>query len=254
QASDLYGTSGTTRDFEYGMYRIFSYTFELSIKDYPDDALIASETGRNKEAALYLMERAGCPLAILGAAYRIARCGAFDDDFEVGRGWQVNLGGTDTATSGAWQRGNPAPTTTAAGRKQPDGVTSGRYAFATGLAAGSSPAANDLDGGRTTATSATIAMPATLNQKLQFRWSFAHDRTATSVDEMRVEILDGAVATTVFVVKGAAVERNAAWHATTVDLSRWASRTIRIRVSAIDGGVNGIVEALFDDVRVTQPQ
>ena len=51
-------------------YRIFSYTFEMSIKDYPDDSLIASETGRNKEAVLYLMERAWCPLSVLGAAVR----------------------------------------------------------------------------------------------------------------------------------------------------------------------------------------
>ena len=30
QASDLYITSGTTRDYAYGVYRIFSYTFEMS--------------------------------------------------------------------------------------------------------------------------------------------------------------------------------------------------------------------------------
>ena len=35
QASDLYITSGTTRDYEYGMYRIFAYTFEMSVVDYP---------------------------------------------------------------------------------------------------------------------------------------------------------------------------------------------------------------------------
>ena len=35
QASDLYLTSGTTRDYEYGTYRIFAYTFEMSVEDYP---------------------------------------------------------------------------------------------------------------------------------------------------------------------------------------------------------------------------
>jgi hypothetical protein len=254
QASDLYGTSGTTRDFEYGMYRIFAYTFELSVKDYPDDSLIPAETGRNKEAVLYLIEHAGCPLAVLGAATRIARCGAFDDDLEVARGWRVNLAGTDTATAGAWQRGDPAPTTTTSGRKQPDGVTSGRYGYVTGLAAGTSPAANDLDGGRTTTTSPTIRLPATTGQKLQFSWSFAHDRTATPADEFRVEILDGSIATTVLIAKGAAIERNAGWHSALLDLSRWAGRTIRLRFSATDAGGSGIVEAAFDDVRVTQPQ
>ena len=49
QASDLYISSGTTRDYQYGVYRIFAYTFEMSVKDYPDDSMIAPETGRNKE-------------------------------------------------------------------------------------------------------------------------------------------------------------------------------------------------------------
>jgi len=53
QASDLYLTSGTTRDYAYGRYRIHSYTFEMSAVDYPDDSLIAAETGRNREAVLY---------------------------------------------------------------------------------------------------------------------------------------------------------------------------------------------------------
>jgi len=133
QASDLYITSGTTRDYEYGVYRMFAYTFELSVVAYPRDTLIARETGRNREAVLYLMERAACPLAVLGRPTRIARCGAFDDDLEVARGWRVNADGTDTATAGAWQRGDPRPTGTVSGPKQPDTVPSGRYAFVTGL-------------------------------------------------------------------------------------------------------------------------
>jgi carboxypeptidase T len=256
QASDLYITSGTTRDYEYGVYRIFAYTFEMSVVDYPDDALIPSETGRNKEAVLYLMEHAGCPLAVLGTAIRISRCGAFDDDLEVFRGWQVNALGTDTATVGAWQRGDPLPTTTAAGRKQPGSVPSGRYGYITGVAAGTSPSANDLDGGRTTATSPTIVLPATAHQKLQFRWTFAHDTTSRSVDELRVEVINSATAsaTTVLLAQGAAVERNASWNTAKIDLTAWAGKTIRLRFSATDAGTNGIVEAGFDDVRVTQPQ
>src|SRR5580765_6433196 len=161
QASDLYITSGTTRDYEYGMYRIFAYTFELSVVDYPKPWNIAPETGRNREAVLYLIERASCPLAVLGTAIRIARCGAVDDDLEVARGWRVNADGTDTATSGAWQHGAPQRTATAAGVKQVGSVTSGRYAFATGRAAGTSAAANDVDGGLTSVTSPTINLPAT---------------------------------------------------------------------------------------------
>ena len=61
QASDLYISSGTSRDYQYGVYRIFTYTFEMSVVAYPDDSLIEAETGRNKEAALYVMERACVP-------------------------------------------------------------------------------------------------------------------------------------------------------------------------------------------------
>ena len=255
QASDLYITSGTTRDFEYGTYRIFSYTFEMSVVAYPRDTLIASETGRNKEAVLYLIERASCPLAVLGLATRIARCGAYDDDLEVNRGWRVNADGTDTATVGWWQRGDPEQTSTSGGIKQPDKVPSGRYAFITGLSAGSGANANDLDGGRTTATSPTIGLSAAAGQKLQFRWTFATDAASVVGDELRVEIIDtsDSTATTIAVVHGG-FQRNAGWHLATIDLSAFAGRTIRLRFSATDAGSNSLVEAGFDDVRVTQPQ
>jgi hypothetical protein len=238
------------------MYRIFAYTFELSVVDYPKPSMIAPETGRNREAVLWLIERAACPLAVLGATTRIARCGAFDDDLEVARSWKVNADGTDTATSGLWLRGAPQPTSTAAGRKQVGSVTSGRYAFSTGPAAGATANANDVDGGVTSVTSPPIDLPVTLGQKLQFRYSFAHDATATSADQFRVEVLDvgAATATDVLVAHGAPVERNALWKWASIDLSGFAGRTIRLRFSATDVDTNGIVEAAFDDVRVTQPQ
>jgi aminopeptidase S len=228
----------------------------MSVVDYPDDSLIASETGRNREAVLYLIERAGCPLAVLGTAKRIARCGAFDDDLEVNRGWARNADGTDTATSGLWSRTAPQRTTTAAGTKQAGAVTSGRYGMVTGGAAGSSANANDVDSGTTTVTSPPINLPSPAGQKLQFRYTFAHDHTATSADRFRVEVIDvaGGTATPVFTAYGAPVERNASWKSASIDLSAYAGRMIRLRFSATDVGTNGIVEAAFDDVRVTQPQ
>ena len=44
--------TGASRDYLYGTYRIFAYTFEMSVRDYPKTPLIAPETGRNKEAVL----------------------------------------------------------------------------------------------------------------------------------------------------------------------------------------------------------
>jgi carboxypeptidase T len=253
QASDLYITSGTTRDFTYGKYRIFSYTFEMSVRDYPDDSLIASETGRNKEAMLYIAERAWCPLSVLGAATMAARCGAYDDDLEVTKGWAVNPSGTDTATVGGWQRG-VAQATSYQGMRQLTAAPTGQSAFATGLVAGTSTSANDLDGGRTTALSPAIALSAAAGQRLTFRWSFAHYSSAGPEDQLRVEVVksDGN-ATTVHLVQGTPVDRDAAWTNASILLDPWAGQSIRLRFSATDGGPDGLVEAEFDDVRVTRP-
>ncbi|HEU4674014.1 MAG TPA: M14 family zinc carboxypeptidase [Candidatus Limnocylindrales bacterium] len=253
QASDLYITSGTTRDFEYGVYRIFSYTFELSIRDYPDDSRIRPETGRNKEAVLYLIEHADCPYRVLGAAVRNARCGAFDDDLEVARGWTRNPDGTDTASDGRWARGN-ARATSSHGPKQLGPAPSGTGVFATGLAAGTSAGANDLDGGTTTVESPPISLPAASGQHLTFAWTFAHGSGSSAADELRVSVVDGAdVAHTVLLVQGAPVDRDGAWRHASILLDAWAGQTVRLRFSATDGGRNNLVEAAFDDVRVSRP-
>ena len=253
QASDLYVTSGTTRDYLYGRYRTFSYTFELSVKDYPDDSLIARETGRNKEAVLYLMEQAWCPYSVLGATVRAARCGAYDDDMEVRRGWVVNPDGTDTApTSGRFARGNPAATTYF-GAKQLGTTPSGSMALVTGAPAGAGANTYDLDG-RTTIRSAVIRLPATAGQKLTFRFVFAHDSRSTAADRMRaiVEAEDG-TQTTVYTVTGKASDVDGTWRSASVSMDAWAGQAIHLRFEAVDGGSNNLVEVEIDDVRITRP-
>ncbi len=254
QASDLYITSGTTRDYAYGKYRTFSYTFELSVKDYPDDAKIATETGRNKEAVLYLAERAWCPLSVLGSAVTTARCGAFDDDLEVAAGWTVDPDGTDTAlaaTSGRFSRANPE-STSSSGPKQLGTVTSGSKAFVTGAAAGSSSTAYDLDG-RTTIRSRSVALPAGGGQRLTFRYVFAHSASSDVDDSLRAIIEGpGGSRSTVFDLRGTAVDRDGAWQTASIGLGPWAGQTIRIRFEAVEGGRANLLEVEIDDVRVTQ--
>ncbi len=252
QGSDLYISTGTSRDYQYGVYRIFAYTFELSTKDYPDDSLIASETGRNKEAALYLMERAWCPLAVLGAAVRTARCGAFDDDLEVSRGWSTNPDGTDTAPSGSgFARANPA-STTSNGPKQLGTTPSGSKAFVTGALAGTSANARDLDG-RTTVRSPAITLPSTLGQRLTFAYVFAHSAASGASDTFRaiVEEADG-TQVEVFRVAGNGRDVDGAWRSASIGLDAFAGQTVRLRFEATDGGRNNLVEVEIDDVRVTR--
>ena len=253
QASDLYLTSGRFGDHLYGRYRIFHYTFELSTRDYPDDALIAGETARNREAVLYLAERAWCPYDVLGPAVRTARCGAFDDDLEVSRGWHVDPGGTDTATQGAWRRGNAVPTSSS-GAKQLDWAPSGVAVFATGLTTGPGASSNDLDGGSTTVLSPAIALPTDPGQRLRFRYYLAHGRSATGDDELRVEVVRGdGTATTALLEAGAPDDDDAAWAYASIAMDPWAGETVRIRFTARDGASDSLVEAAFDDVRVTRP-
>jgi hypothetical protein len=253
QASDLYVTRGTTKDYMYGVYRIFAYTFELSVRDYPDDSRIASETGRNKEAVLYLMEQAGCPYAVLGAAIRTARCGAFDDDLEIGRGWVVNPDGTDTAgASGRFSRANPEPTTRS-GPKQLGTTPSGRGALVTGWRAGTGPNTNDLDG-LTSLRSTPIALPSTTGQRLTFRYVFAHDSASSTADAFTaiVEAEDG-TQTPVLSVLGKPSDVDGTWRSATILMDAWAGQTVHIRFEAVDGGPNNLVEVEIDNVRVTRP-
>ncbi len=253
QASDLYISSGTSRDYEYGVYRIFSYTFELSAKSYPDDSLIASETGRNKEAVLTLMERAWCPLSVLGAAVRTARCGAFDDDLEVSRGWAVNPDGTDTApASGRFARANPAPTSSL-GPKQLGTTPSGTRAFVTGAPAGASASAYDLDG-RTTIRSPAIELPSAPGQRLTFAYVFAHSRSSSAADALRayVELADG-TRVPVFTVTGRPADVDGAWRTASVSMDAFAGQTIHLRFEAVDGGPGNLLEVELDDIRVTRP-
>ncbi len=251
QASSLYITSGTTRDFLYGMYRTFSYTFELSITDYPDDSKIATETGRNKNAVLYLAERASCPLAVLGDAVRLARCGAFDDDLEVFRGWTYDPDGTDTATTGKFSRANPYATSSS-GPKQLTDVPSGSRAFVTGGAAGSSANANDLDG-RTTVRSPAIKLSSATGQRLFFRYVLAHGSNSSSADRLvaSIETSDG-TRTPVITLTGKAADVDGVWRSVAAPLDAWAGQTIRIHFEAVDGGSNSLVEVEIDDVRVTR--
>ena len=254
QASDLYITSGTTRDYAYGTYRIFSYTFELSNGDYLDDSRIASETGRNKNAVLYLAERAWCPYSVLGEPYTTARCGAFDDDLEVSQGWVVDPDGTDTATSaasGRWGRTHPQATSSS-GPKQLSSVPSGSKALVTGALAGVTADSNDLDG-TTTIRSRPINLPANAGQRLFFRYVFAHGADSSSADHLVAYIEDSSgTRTPVVTINGSATDVDGAWKYVYAPVDAWMGQQVHIVFQATDGGPGSLVEAEVDDVRITR--
>ncbi len=76
QSSQLYIASGDTTDWSYGEKRVFSFTFELTPKSmwdggfYPGAKVIQSTFEKNLPPALYLIEKAGDPYAVLNEPNR----------------------------------------------------------------------------------------------------------------------------------------------------------------------------------------
>jgi hypothetical protein len=255
QSSSLYITDGDEIDWAYGRHRIFMYTFELypshsqvstTARFYPPDEVIGRETERNKDAILYLIERASCPYSIIGKTRE--NCGPIYDDFEIYRGWVRDPLDTDTATRGGWQRGNPAKTV-----KQLGTTFSGSRALVTGTAAGSGAHAYDVDGGETTVRSAPINLPSSVGD-LTFRYYFAHGSSARSNDYFQafIEAEDG-TRTMVLEERGAANVDDPRWRLVSRSMDPWAGQTVRIVFAAADNGRDSLIEAAVDDVRITRP-
>nr|MBA3747212.1 zinc carboxypeptidase [Solirubrobacterales bacterium] len=71
QSSDLYITDGSIDDWLWAAEGVFGFTFEMYPRSsspgfYPADELIATQTARNREAVLRLLEIADCPYRSIG--------------------------------------------------------------------------------------------------------------------------------------------------------------------------------------------
>lgn len=174
----------------------------------------------------------------------------FFDDFETSQGWTVNPLGTDTATLGLWERGDPA-TTTSSGTKQLGTTVSGVNDLVTGRLAGASAGDHDVDGGQTTIQSPAIALPSTGVLTLSFSFYMAHGTNSSSADFFRVRIV-GSTTSLVFEELGAANNDDAVWESRSINISSFAGQTVRIRIEAADASTASLVEAAVDDVRIVQ--
>lgn len=260
QSSDLYITDGDLTDWAYGVHKIFAYTFEMYPKGsspgfYPPDEIIPTETARNREAVLYLLEQTDCPYRSIGKAAQY--CGTsgpapvtvFSDDFETSKGWTVNPGG-DTATLGQWERGDPEATASS-GTKQLGTTTSGTNDLVTGRLAGTDAGSYDVDGGQTSVRSPNIALPASGTLTLSFAYYLAHGSNSSSADYLRVKVV-GSSTSTVLEELGAANNDDAAWATASVNVSSFAGQTVYLLIEAADASTASLVEAAIDDVKITQ--
>jgi hypothetical protein len=173
------------------------------------------------------------------------------DNFETDQGWTRNPNGTDTATTGLWERGDPE-TTTSSGTKQLGTTVSGVNDLVTGRLAGASAGTHDVDGGVTSIQSPPITLPATGTLTLTFSYYMAHLSNSSSADFFRVKVV-GATTVTVFQELGAANDDDAVWASSgNISLAAFAGQTVRILIEAADAGGASLVEAAVDDVRITQ--
>ncbi|MFS8104953.1 metallophosphoesterase [Lentzea alba] len=175
----------------------------------------------------------------------------FSDDFESNLGWVANAAGSDTATTGRWERGDPEETREADGSvKQLGTTTSGTNCLVTGRLAGASDGANDVDGGLTSTTSPQFSVPS--GGKLTFSYTFAHGDNSSTSDFLRVHVLDGTTKVKVFEKLGTSgVKVAGGWQTATVDLAQFAGRDVKLVVEAADASTASLWESAVDDVRVT---
>jgi hypothetical protein len=172
----------------------------------------------------------------------------FFDNFETNLGWTVNPNGTDTATDGFWERGNPE-STNANGPKQLGTTVSGLNDLVTGRLGGNANA-DDLDGGVTSIRSPNITLPSSGNLTLSFSYYLAHRNNSSTADYLRVYVV-GSSTQLVFEELGAGNDDDAAWATFSVNLNAFAGQTVYLLVQAGDHARNSLVEAALDDVRIT---
>nr|WP_239145836.1 M28 family metallopeptidase [Actinoplanes couchii] len=173
----------------------------------------------------------------------------WSDGLETATGW--TNGSTDTATSGLFERGNPAATSSSGVATQLDAAAGGSYALVTGAAAGASAGANDLDGGISTITSPAITLPSGGTLTLGLSWYLAHLNNATSADYLRIRVVSGSTTTTLLTQTASAANKAAVWTTATANLTPYAGQSVRIQVEAADAGTASLVEAAVDNLVIT---
>jgi carboxypeptidase T len=261
QSSDLYITDGDSIDWMWGSQRIWAYTFEMYPASsagggfYPPDEIIGRETTRNREAVLLLAEYADCPYRAIGKEAQYCGGGGgttvWSDDFETNKGWTTNPSGTDTATTGAWERGDPEPTSSS-GAKQLGTTTSGSNDLVTGRLAGTGAGEFDIDSGVTSVRSPSVTLPSSGTLTLRLQYYLAHGSNSSSADFFRVSIVGPGGTTTVLTVPGAATNRNGTWTAGSVNLDQFRGQSVRILIEAADNSTASLVEAGVDDIAIVQ--
>ncbi|MEM7130437.1 MAG: putative Ig domain-containing protein [Chloroflexota bacterium] len=176
----------------------------------------------------------------------------FFDNFESDTGWTRNPNGSDSASTGLWERADPQSTSSGGTTLQLGNAFSGANCLVTEGTAGSSVGTNDVDSGTTSIRSPAISLPSATPIELSFHYYLAHLNNATSADFLRVKVV-GNSTTTILEELGASDADAGAWEQAVVSLDSFAGQTIHLLIEAADAGSGSLIEAGVDDVRLTAP-
>jgi hypothetical protein len=172
----------------------------------------------------------------------------WQDGFETNLGWVRDPDGTDTATAGVWERGDPEGTSSS-GPKQLGTTVSGLNDLVTGRLAGANATVNDIDGGVTSIRSPLIALPVADSLTLSFYYYLAHGSNSSVADYLRVTVV-GSTTMTVLEEFGAANNDDGAWAINNLDLTAFSGQTVYLLIAAADAGTDSLVESAIDNVLI----
>ncbi|HKQ48756.1 MAG TPA: thrombospondin type 3 repeat-containing protein [Phycisphaerae bacterium] len=172
----------------------------------------------------------------------------FSDDFETNLGWTV---GPDDASTGIWTRVDPNGT---AAQTEDDHTPAGTMCFVTGQGSvGGGAGEADVDGGTTTLTSPSIALPGNDAIISYWRWYSNNLGGAPNADLFVVDISPDDGDSWVNAETVGPTSPPLAWIQHTFQVSDIVTATgpIRLRFRASDLATGSLVEAGIDDVVVT---
>lgn len=167
--------------------------------------------------------------------------------------WRKNSDGTDSASSGEWERTEPLSSYSSSGYKmQPDNAAEGEFAFITDGRTDEYSGRYDIDGGDTTIISPEIDISNASQVNLSFSYFFAHLTNANSDDYLRVTVIGEDETIVAFEKRGDGSVVEADWKTKIIDigLGRFTGQTIQILVEVADQGSPSLVEAGIDNIVV----
>ncbi|MEO5642837.1 MAG: choice-of-anchor B family protein [Bacteroidia bacterium] len=215
--------------------------------DFSNCSVISSTYNLNAAAWGYEMICTTTPVSSVNNVQNLQLTPGYYDDFTFDLGWTVQT----TASTGAWERGEPVGTMNNASQSNPDfDVTYDctDQCYVTGNAGGSA-AQDDVDDGATTLTSPVFNLTSYTNPWIHYsRWFYNAGGNGPANDTLVISLTDG-ITTQVLERVLATTPGNSTWVTRNYRVADYFTATpnMRLIIRTADNAASGhLVEAGFD--------